>query len=103
MDEIQQHVYTWSNDTNVLFVADFPEMHLENYISTDFMNVSLTVLEGEVAYSDEELSEAITVPKEKSIPVKTGLFHRVKTTSSYPACYMYTYTNPTTQQSDNER
>ncbi|EGI61953.1 PREDICTED: vitamin K-dependent gamma-carboxylase [Acromyrmex echinatior] len=97
MDEIQQHVYTWSNYTDVLFVADFPGMYLENYISTDFMNVSLTVLEGEVTYGEEESMDVITVSKKKSISVGTGKFHRIKTTSSYPACYMYTYTNQTKQ------
>lgn len=102
IDEIQQHVYTWSNYTDVLFVADFPGMYLENYISTDFTNVSLTVLEGEITYSKEETMDVITVPKKKSIPVETGKFHRIKTTSSYPACYMYTYTNQT-KQLDNER
>lgn len=103
LEEIQQHVYTWSNYTDVLFVADFPGMYLENYISTDFANVSLTVLEGEVIYSEEELVNTIIVPKEKSIPVKTGMFHRVKTTSSYPACYMYTYTNQTKKQLESDR
>lgn len=103
MDEIQQHVYTWSNYTDVLFVADFPGMYLENYISNDFANVSLTVLEGEVIYSEEKLSDAITVSRKRSIPVKTGMFHRVTTTSSHPASYMYTYTNQTKQQLDREK
>ncbi|KAM0731318.1 Vitamin K-dependent gamma-carboxylase [Formica fusca] len=103
LEEIQQHVYTWSNYTDVLFVADFPGMYLENYISTDFANVSLTVLEGEVTYNEEESTKTIIVPKEKSIPVKTGMFHRVKTTSSYPACYMYTYTNETKKQLESDR
>lgn len=102
MEKILKHVYTWSNYTDVLFVADFPDMHLESYISTDFTNVSLTVLEGEVTYVDEKTPDAITVLKGTSIPVKAGMFHRVTTTSSYPACYMYTYTNQT-QQSDGER
>lgn len=96
MDEIERHVYDWSNYTDVLFVADFPGMYLENYISTDFTNVSLTVLEGEITYSEKD-SMDVTVSKEKSIPVKTDKFHRIKTTSSYPACYMYTYTNQTKQ------
>ncbi|XP_024877987.1 vitamin K-dependent gamma-carboxylase [Temnothorax curvispinosus] len=102
MDEIEQHVFTWSNYTDVLFVADFPGMYLENYISTDFANVSLTVLEGEVTFSEEKSMDVITVSKKKSIPVETGRFHRIKTMSSYPACYMYTYTNQT-KQLDSER
>ncbi|XP_033335453.2 gamma-glutamyl carboxylase isoform X2 [Megalopta genalis] len=93
LEEIQQHVSTWSNDTDVIFVADFPGMHLDNYIAKNFSNVSLTVLEGEVTYSDEKLSEGVTLSKESSIPIKTGQFHRVKTTSAFPACYMYTYNN----------
>ncbi|KAL6255246.1 hypothetical protein P5V15_013584 [Pogonomyrmex californicus] len=107
MDEIQQHVYTWSNYTDVLFVADFPGMYLENYISSDFANVSLTVLEGEVTYSEEDSMDMITISKKNSIPIKTGKFHRIKTMSSYPACYMYTYmytyTNQTKQQLDSDR
>lgn len=104
MDKIQQHVYTWSNYTDVLFVADFPGMYLENYISNDFTNISLTVLEGEVTYKEEESpDDAITISKGRSLPVKTGVFHLVNTTSSYPACYMYTYTNQTKQQLDRER
>ncbi|XP_011696419.1 PREDICTED: vitamin K-dependent gamma-carboxylase [Wasmannia auropunctata] len=103
MDEIQQHVYTWSNYTDVLFVADFPGMYLENYISTDFANVSLTVLEGEITYVEDESPDVITLSKKKSIPIETGKFHRIKTTSSYPACYMYTYTNQTKQLSSERR
>ncbi|XP_025156701.1 vitamin K-dependent gamma-carboxylase isoform X2 [Harpegnathos saltator] len=103
MEKILQHVYTWSNYTDVLFVADFPGMYLENYISTDFTNISLTVLEGEVTYVDEKSPDSTTVLKGKSIPVKAGMFHRVKTTSSYPACYMYTYTNRTQQSENSER
>ncbi|XP_076618257.1 gamma-glutamyl carboxylase [Colletes latitarsis] len=102
LEEIQQHVYTWSNDTDVLFVADFPGMYLDNYIAKIFTNVSLTVLEGEVTYSDEEETKGVILSKESSIPIKTGQFHRVKTTSAYPACYMYTYTNRDKKESDTD-
>ncbi|XP_076231149.1 gamma-glutamyl carboxylase isoform X1 [Calliopsis andreniformis] len=93
LEEIQQEVYTWSNNTDVLFVADFPGMHLDNYIANNFTNVTLTVLEGEVVYSNENQTNSIIMPKASSISIKTGQFHRVKTTSVYPACYMYTYNN----------
>lgn len=93
LEEIQQHVYTWSNDTDVLFVADFPGMYLDNYISKNFTNVTLTVLEGEITYSDEEQRYDIVVSKGSSIQIQTGQFHKVTTTSAYPACYMYTCTN----------
>lgn len=87
---------------DALFVADFPGMYLENYVTADFTNVSLTVLEGEVTYIDEKTQDAVTVLKGNSIPVKTGMSHRVDIKSSYPACYMYTYANGT-EKSDNDR
>ncbi|XP_053994266.1 vitamin K-dependent gamma-carboxylase [Hylaeus volcanicus] len=102
LEEIQQQVYTWSNDTDVLFVADFPGMHLDNYIAKNFTNVTLTVLEGQVTYSDEQQLKGVILSKESSISIKTGQFHRVKTTSAYPACYMYTYTNRDKQESDTD-
>ncbi|XP_006616444.1 vitamin K-dependent gamma-carboxylase [Apis dorsata] len=100
LEEIQQQIYTWSNDTDVLFVADFPGMHLDNYITKNFTNVTLTVLEGEVTYSDEKRKHDIMVAKGSSIPIETGQFHKVKTISAYPACYMYTCTNLNKQQSE---
>ncbi|CAL7951877.1 unnamed protein product [Xylocopa violacea] len=102
LEEIQRDVYTWSNDTDVLFVADFPGMHLDNYISKNFTNVTLTVLEGEVTYSDEEQEHDTIVSKGSSIPIGTGQFHKVKTTSAYPACYMYTYNNRRKEQSETD-
>ncbi|KAL2733750.1 vitamin K-dependent gamma-carboxylase isoform X1 [Vespula squamosa] len=103
MNDIQKDVYSWSNYTDVLFVADFPSMSLENYISSDFTNVSLTVLEGEVAYNEENQMESVTLKKGLSIDVKTEKFHRIKTITPYPACYMYTYTNQTKQKFDIDR
>ncbi|KAK2580809.1 hypothetical protein KPH14_011543 [Odynerus spinipes] len=103
LDEIQRDVYSWSNYTDVLFVADFPNMSLENYIGDDFTNVSLTVLEGEVVYNEENQGESFVLPKGSSIGVRTDKFHRIKTTSPYPACYMYTYTNETKQKLDIDR
>uniref|UniRef100_V9II88 Gamma-glutamyl carboxylase n=1 Tax=Apis cerana TaxID=7461 RepID=V9II88_APICE len=75
-------------------------MHLDNYITKNFTNVTLTVLEGEVTYSDERRKHDITVAKGSSIPIETGQFHKVKTVSAYPACYMYTCTNRNKQQSE---
>ncbi|XP_066594912.1 vitamin K-dependent gamma-carboxylase [Prorops nasuta] len=98
LEEIQQHVYSWSNYTDVLFIADFPGMHLENYIIADLTNVSLTVLEGDVVYSEKGQSNTIALSKGQSVPVKTEIFHTISTVSLYPACYMYTYTNQTREQ-----
>ena len=94
---MQRDVYSWSNFTDVLFVADYPEMTLENYIEKDLANVSLTVLEGEVTYSKEGYKETQTIKKNKFVMIETGRFHKVKTTSPHPACYMYTFINRTKQ------
>ena len=48
LKEIQKQVHGWSNHSEVLFVADFPGMHLENYIEMEFTNVTVTVLEGTI-------------------------------------------------------
>ncbi|XP_015172992.1 PREDICTED: vitamin K-dependent gamma-carboxylase [Polistes dominula] len=103
MNDIQKDVYSWSNYTDVLFVADFPSRSLENYIGSDFTNVSLMILEGKVAYNEEDQMESVTLHKGSSIDVKTEKFHKIQTISPYPACYMYTYTNQTKQMLDLER
>ncbi|KAH0564429.1 vitamin K-dependent gamma-carboxylase [Cotesia glomerata] len=95
MDEITRHVYSWSNYTDVFFVADYPGMVLENYFSEDFSNISLTVLEGEVTYIEEDSKSKVTIVKGHSVGVSCGKLHEVTTVSAYPSCYMYTYTNQT--------
>ncbi|XP_024943980.1 vitamin K-dependent gamma-carboxylase isoform X2 [Cephus cinctus] len=96
--EIQRHVYTWSNYTDVLFVADYPGMHLDNFISEDLSNVTLTVLEGEIMYTEEDWDHGTAVGKDGAISIVAGKFHKIETISPYPACYMYTYSNRTRQQ-----
>lgn len=88
LKEIEKQIHASSNNTDVLFVADFPGMYLENYISDKFSNVTLAVLEGKVAYSDEEGRYAL-VTKGLSTRVHMGQFHKVTILSDYPACYMY--------------
>ncbi|KAK0075118.1 hypothetical protein PV325_007335 [Microctonus aethiopoides] len=95
MNEITKHVYTWSNYTDVFFVADYPGMQLDNYFSDNFSNVSLTILEGEVTYSEDDWINEVTVMKGHSVNVTTGKLHQVKTISLHPSCYMYSYTNRT--------
>lgn len=48
LDKITQDVLSWGNYTDVLFIADFPGLEMENFISPDLGNVSLTVLQGAV-------------------------------------------------------
>ncbi|OXU20747.1 hypothetical protein TSAR_007390 [Trichomalopsis sarcophagae] len=98
LERIEQDVFSWSNYTDVLFVADYPGMRLENYVDSELANVSLSVLEGEVSYRDEEEARARTIGKGGTARIETGRFHKVETTSPHPACYMYTFANQTKQQ-----
>ncbi|KAG5894578.1 hypothetical protein JTB14_021558 [Gonioctena quinquepunctata] len=104
MKEISDHVYSWSDYSDVLFIADFPGLYLENFINEDLDNVTLTVLEGKVAYEveDESSLQSIGVKLEKgqSTPVEVGLFHRIHTISETPSCYMYTFTTKGEHEKD---
>nr|XP_022908134.1 vitamin K-dependent gamma-carboxylase isoform X1 [Onthophagus taurus]XP_022908135.1 vitamin K-dependent gamma-carboxylase isoform X1 [Onthophagus taurus]XP_022908136.1 vitamin K-dependent gamma-carboxylase isoform X1 [Onthophagus taurus] len=96
MTEIQNHVYSWSNYSDVLFIADFPGLYLDNYIADNLRNVSLTVLAGEVEYCDDEDGEnIIKLSKGDRVNVQSGVFHKVTTISDIPSSYMYTYVNKT--------
>lgn len=73
----------------------FPGLYLENYISPDLSNVSLTVLEGEVIYEDELKLGSVHLKKNERTFIPTSIFHKVHTISQTPSCYMYTYLNKT--------
>lgn len=99
MAHIQERVYLWSNYSDVLFIADFPGMQLDNFVSSDLTSVMLTVLEGSVVLEleNEETSQSIGVPLHKGDrhPLQANSFHAIRTVSKTPACYMYTYINGT--------
>ncbi|KAJ3643909.1 hypothetical protein Zmor_026591 [Zophobas morio] len=97
MNHITQEVYSWSNYTDVLFIADFPGLYLENFITEDLRNVTLMVLEGEVFYEVEDEHSAQSfgtkLSQNQSVPVEVGMFHKIHTISATPSCYMYIYVN----------
>lgn len=71
---------------------------LENYISGDLRNVTLTILEGEVTYQVEGKNEPLQkLGKGASVEVETEIFHKIQTVSSVPSCFMYTYINSTSE------
>lgn len=97
-----------------MIIFCIPGLHLENYISPDLSNVSLTVLEGQVFYEPfinkrkvasrkPGKSRASHLSKGESVRVNTGTFHRVHTVGLNPACYMYTYMNATMKVMSKER
>uniref|UniRef100_A0A8C5KLC0 Gamma-glutamyl carboxylase n=1 Tax=Jaculus jaculus TaxID=51337 RepID=A0A8C5KLC0_JACJA len=47
--KLQEIKSSLDNHTEVVFIADFPGLHLENFVSEDLGNTSIHVLQGEVA------------------------------------------------------
>lgn len=72
---------------------------LEHYISEDLTNVSLSVLEGPVAYEPEASSvtpaKTLILNSGEGINIVPGTFHVVHTISKEPAYFMYVFTNKT--------
>ena len=68
-----------------------------NFVDEELTNVSLSVIEGKVSYTEEGKTKKVTIPKGGSLRVPTGKFHEVKVVSSVPTCYMYTFINRTEQ------
>ncbi|XP_073992155.1 gamma-glutamyl carboxylase [Rhodnius prolixus] len=91
IDILEKEIVSWANNSNALFLADFPGLYLENYIHKDLTNVSLTVLRGGVIVEMEDSEIKLTAGERVAIP--TATFHKIHTTTSTPACYMYTFYN----------
>uniref|UniRef100_A0A8C2CVB3 Vitamin K-dependent gamma-carboxylase n=1 Tax=Cyprinus carpio TaxID=7962 RepID=A0A8C2CVB3_CYPCA len=83
------------NQTEVVFIADFPGLYLENYVSEDLGNTSVQVLEGlvNVEIVDEKKNYSLQPGEKMQIPA--GGYHKVYTVSEGPSCYMYIYVNTT--------
>lgn len=86
-------VYEWNNYSDVLFFADFPGLTLENFISLDLENVTISVLEGKIEVADSNHTLGILTGGE-SLKISSGQ-HFVKTVSKTPSTFMYTYINRT--------
>ncbi|KAL0965591.1 hypothetical protein UPYG_G00283300 [Umbra pygmaea] len=83
------------NQTEIVFIADFPGLHLENYVSEDLGNTSIQVLQGQVNVEivDEKKNYTLQTGEQKQLPA--GAYHKVFTVSEGPSCYMYIYVNTT--------
>lgn len=112
---IAKEVSNWTESSDVIFVADFPGLYLENYLPKELGNISVTVLSGEIMIEQtgdpnitlsrtntgsdgingnaNNKGDVITSTKHG---IRSGEFHRVHVVSfPNPSCYMYTYTNET--------
>ncbi|KAK3738172.1 hypothetical protein QZH41_019673, partial [Actinostola sp. cb2023] len=80
------------NFSDIVFVADFPGLMLENFVSED-LNATLTVLRGRVHV--EVKNENRTLGEDEEITIPSNTTHVVYTVSDTPACWMYVYLNTT--------
>ncbi|XP_055847044.1 vitamin K-dependent gamma-carboxylase [Episyrphus balteatus] len=93
---IADDVLSWSNYSDVVFVADFPNLTLDNFLSADLGNITLTVIEGSVIYKND--SKEYILSSGQSMSLTAGEAHQVTTTSKGPSCYQYTYVNTTMER-----
>ncbi|KAL5019128.1 hypothetical protein ScPMuIL_004850 [Solemya velum] len=93
--EIESNLYNNNNDTDVVFVADFPGLHLENFVQEDLGNTSITLLQGEVIVElvDQHRNVSLTAGQKMQLP--SNQFHNIHTVSDEPSCYMYIFVNTT--------
>jgi vitamin K-dependent gamma-carboxylase len=77
---------------------------MENFIASGLGNVTLTVLKGDVEFlqnakgSDTRILREVSLSTGDSTAVTGQAFHHIKTVSSQPSCYMYTFVNVTAQR-----
>ncbi|XP_024155240.1 vitamin K-dependent gamma-carboxylase [Oryzias melastigma] len=83
------------NQTEIVFIADFPGLHLENFVSEDLGNTSIHMLQGKVIVEVVEEKKNYTLQPNEQINVPAGAYHKVYTVSEEPSCYMYVYVNTT--------
>uniref|UniRef100_W8CAL1 Vitamin K-dependent gamma-carboxylase n=1 Tax=Ceratitis capitata TaxID=7213 RepID=W8CAL1_CERCA len=88
-------VLAWSNYSDIIFVADFPGLTLDNYISTDLTNVTLTILAGNVRYKSDDEDEAYFLTAGKSFTLQSGETHHITTIGLKPSSYLYSFVNKT--------
>ncbi|KAM3600514.1 uncharacterized protein V6R79_024495 [Siganus canaliculatus] len=83
------------NQTEIVFIADFPGLHLENFVSEDLGNTSVHVLQGKVNVEIVDEKKNYTVLPGEKMQVPAGAYHKVYTVPEGPSCYMYIYVNTT--------
>ncbi|NXK70182.1 VKGC carboxylase, partial [Sylvietta virens] len=81
--------------TDAVFIADFPGLHLENFVSEDLGNTSLRVLQGKVVVELVEQQQNHSLQEGEGMQLPAGQYHKVHTVSPEPSCYMYLYVNTT--------
>ncbi|XP_032511604.2 vitamin K-dependent gamma-carboxylase [Danaus plexippus] len=95
LQDIKTDVHSWNNYSDVIFSADFPGYDQEKYIPSDLSNITLTILNGSVAYEPEVTSggHSYKLSRGDHIHLNPDTFHRVINIGDTPAYYMYTFAN----------
>nr|XP_020461676.1 vitamin K-dependent gamma-carboxylase [Monopterus albus] len=86
---------TLDNQTEIVFIADFPGLYLENFVSEDLGNTSIHVLQGKLNVEIVEEKKNYTLQPGEQMQVPAGAYHKVYTVSEDPSSYMYIYVNTT--------
>uniref|UniRef100_A0A803WAB3 Vitamin K-dependent gamma-carboxylase n=1 Tax=Ficedula albicollis TaxID=59894 RepID=A0A803WAB3_FICAL len=92
LQELEAHL---DGHTDTVFIADFPGLHLENFVSEDLGNTSLRVLQGKVLVELVEQQQNFSLQEGEGMQLPAGQYHKVHTVSPEPSCYMYLYVNTT--------
>lgn len=93
-EQIRDALQTTNEGEDVLFVADFPGMSVEHYVSNDLSSLELQVIRGTIKYRyemDVELVEEGNLLKISNV----GGIHQVDILGKEPASYLYRYHNRT--------
>lgn len=86
---------------DVIFVADFPGMSAEHFVSRELENVTLTVLRGTIEHSiSGSNKQSMTLRAGDSTALAVGKYHVVQTKGDQPAAYKYFFQNRTTTSVD---
>lgn len=105
LQQISKDVANWTKSSNVIFVADYPGLTLENYLPPQLSNVSLTLMKGKiiieqsntknVTLTSMEMDNLNFSLRQNRVSILTNALHKIHSVASSPSYYMYTYTNKT--------
>ncbi|NXB58165.1 VKGC carboxylase, partial [Struthidea cinerea] len=96
--QLQEMEAQLDGHTDTVFIADFPGLYLENFVSEDLGNTSLRVLQGKVLVELVEQQQNHSLQEGEGMQLPAGQYHKVHTVSPEPSCYMYLYVNTTALQ-----
>ncbi|XP_027716258.1 vitamin K-dependent gamma-carboxylase [Vombatus ursinus] len=94
-EKFQEIESTLDNHTEVVFIADFPGLHLENFVSEDLGNTSIELLRGQVTVELVAEQRNLSLQEGDRVQLPAGEYHKVHTMSQSPSCYMYIFVNTT--------